>query len=47
MIKTTKIAIDAMGGDFGQESTVIAACRYVQNNPDVSILYGDKKIQDT
>ncbi|MAJ82268.1 MAG: phosphate acyltransferase [Legionellales bacterium] len=45
MIKTTKIAIDAMGGDFGPESTVIAACRYVQNNPDVSIiLYGDKNV---
>tara|TARA_A100001015_G_scaffold316581_1_gene431261 strand:- start:5376 stop:6401 length:1026 start_codon:yes stop_codon:yes gene_type:complete len=42
MIKSTKIAVDAMGGDFGPESTVIASCRYVQNNPDVSIaLYGD------
>lgn len=45
MTEHVTLAIDAMGGDFGPETTVIASIKYVKDHPDVSvILYGDEKI---
>ena len=43
-----KIAIDAMGGDFGLETTVPAAMAAIKEWPDLSlVLYGDKNKIET